>query len=183
HLEEIASTGVCFDRAVATAPWTLPSHASMFTGHFPHEQSADWQRALDSKYPTLAEVLSARGYRTAGFVANVVYCERSAGVARGFAHYEDFLFSWERVARSSHLACYFADKFGLWPCLPEAHKDAGRVNHEFLKWLDAAGAGPFFVFLNYMDAHDPYVAPVPFKGRFSSKTPTNLRVSDGTARS
>jgi hypothetical protein len=73
HLEQFAGTAVKFEMAVSTAPWTLPSHASMFTGRYPHELATGWTRALDARFPTLAEVLRSNGYLTAGFVANTGY--------------------------------------------------------------------------------------------------------------
>ena len=89
-LERLAARGVRFDQAFATAPWTLPSHSSLFTGRWPHELTADWRVPLDETYPTLAEYLAAQGYDTAGFVANLDYCSRETGLSRGFAHYEDY---------------------------------------------------------------------------------------------
>jgi hypothetical protein len=53
--------GVRFERAFSTAPWTLPSHASLLTGDYPHQLSADWIEPLDRKVPTLAERFSAEG--------------------------------------------------------------------------------------------------------------------------
>ena len=69
-IDELAGAGIRFDRVQATSSWTLPSHASMFTGRWPHELSAGWLTPLDGTYPTLAEFLGSRGYATAGFVAN-----------------------------------------------------------------------------------------------------------------
>ena len=91
NLERLAKRGIRFDNARATAPWTLPSHASMFTGHWPHELGAKWMTPLRGNLPTLAEYLGAHGYATAGFVANVVYCSQETGLARGFTHYEDYV--------------------------------------------------------------------------------------------
>ena len=71
NLERLAGRGVRFDRAFAAAPWTLPSHSSLFTGRWPHELTADWQSPLDATHPTLAGYLAAHGYDTAGFVANL----------------------------------------------------------------------------------------------------------------
>ena len=57
---ELAERGIRFDRVQATSSWTLPSHASMFTGRWPHELSAGWLTPLDRTYPTLAEFLGSR---------------------------------------------------------------------------------------------------------------------------
>ena len=62
----------------------------MFTGRWPHELGVDWKSPLRDDVPTLAEYLAAHGYDTAGFAANLDYCSRETGLARGFAHYEDF---------------------------------------------------------------------------------------------
>ena len=59
-IDELASHGICFNRAHASSTWTLPSHASMFTGRWPHELSAGWSTPLDAACPTLAEYLGAR---------------------------------------------------------------------------------------------------------------------------
>ena len=83
---ELAGRGIRFDRAQATSSWTLPSHASMFTGRWPHELSAGWLTPLDSTYPTLAEFLSSRGYATAGFVANYWYCASASGLMSSSAN-------------------------------------------------------------------------------------------------
>ena len=80
--EELASRGISFRRARATSSWTLPSHASMFTGRWPHELSTGWLTPLDASFPTVAEYLGAHGYATAGFVANAYYCASDSGLAR-----------------------------------------------------------------------------------------------------
>ena len=73
-LERLAQRGIRFDRARATAPWTLASHASFFTGRWPHELGVQWHTPLRKDFPMLAEYLGTHGYATAGFVANVQYC-------------------------------------------------------------------------------------------------------------
>ena len=55
NIDAMARRGVLFEHAYSTAPWTLPSHASMFTGRFPHELSADMTSPLDDRWPTIAE--------------------------------------------------------------------------------------------------------------------------------
>ena len=89
NLERLARRGVVFSEARSTAPWTLPSHASMMTGRWPHELSVGPDLPLDGTFPTLAETLGREGYATAGFVGNTVYCNALYGMGRGFARYED----------------------------------------------------------------------------------------------
>jgi hypothetical protein len=85
HLARFAGRGVRFDLAFSTSSWTLPSHASLFTGRWPHELGVDWSSPLRADVPTLAEYLGSRGYDTAGFVANLDYCSRETGSAWGIA--------------------------------------------------------------------------------------------------
>ena len=91
-LAELAERGVRFDSARASSSWTLPSHATMFTGRWLHELSVGWLTPLDQACPTLAEFLSERGYATAGFVGNTMFCAADSGLARGFTRYHDFVF-------------------------------------------------------------------------------------------
>ncbi|MEO8199312.1 MAG: sulfatase [Gemmatimonadota bacterium] len=160
--------GTRFDHTLSTAPWTLPSHASMFTGRFPHELSADWLTPLDGAHKTLAELLTAEGYLSAGFVGNTTYCSYESGLARGFGHYEDYPVTAAQVVFSSALGRYLAgSRFVRRKLL---RKSAGDVNSEFLGWLNGAPKDrPFFVFLNYLDAHNPYQPPPPFDTLFSNR--------------
>ena len=178
ELERFARHSVRFERAIVTAPWTLPSHASMFTGRFHHELSADWDVPLDEVHPTLAEVLSDRGYVTAGFVANNFYGRRQFGLNRGFLHYESRKFGLGAVIAASKLGDTFVRGYNR--LTHGYHRptrmDAGEINERLLKWLPAAKSRPFFVFVNYFDAHEPYVAPPPFNRRFSAVEPPTRRL-------
>ena len=66
-LQSLARRGIRFDRVQATSSWTLPSHASFFTGRWPHDLSASWFTPLDARNPTLAEYLGSRGLRDRRF--------------------------------------------------------------------------------------------------------------------
>ena len=166
NLAALAKRGVTFDQAWSTAPWTLPSQAGMFTGRLPSELSADWLTALDGASPTLAEALAKRGWATGGFVGNTHYCSAETGLARGFAHYEDYRLTpldfalctaiGRRIVLSSWAVdCGLAD----WP----ARKRADEVTRGLVRWLDERGDRPYFAFVNYFDAHDPYLAPPGFR--------------------
>ncbi|MGO9470312.1 MAG: sulfatase-like hydrolase/transferase [Isosphaeraceae bacterium] len=185
-LERLAQRGIRFDEARATAPWTLPSHASMFTGRWPHEVGEKWVTPLRVSFPTLAEYLGEHGYATAGFVANVVYCSQETGLARGFTHYEDYPLEKLAPLRTSGLVEYIAGTIyqmipaleirSLRPLQISMHhwfgfggrKTGASVRRAFLRWLFARPetGRPFFAFLNLCDAHQEYKLPPGAEPRF-----------------
>ena len=183
HLTLWARRGVKFDRARATAPWTLPSHASMLTGYWPHQLSADVSHPLDGAKPTLAEYLGDRGYATGGFVANTYYCNAWYGVDRGFDRYEDFpenaQISAREILRSSTLGRRVAKKLGFKLATPGSkgsRKTAATINRDALAWIDAQPKNqPFFAFLNYYDAHGPYETPAGTTRQFTRPGETEAR--------
>src|SRR5205823_5476783 len=105
HLTAFAADALLFTQAHSPAAWTLPAHASLFTGMYPSRHGAhlaggflpgrsiDGHRRVAFPLPeervTLAEALRDRGYRTAAFAANFSYLYRSFGVAQGFGPYDD----------------------------------------------------------------------------------------------
>jgi arylsulfatase A-like enzyme len=175
-LERLAADGITFDRAYATAPWTTPSHASIFTGHFASDLSTDWAAPLNREPRTLAEVLAARGYRTAGITANVFATSRESGLNRGFAHYDDYhVFSPGELLRATSLvrAVVMRERWRhrLHLDQPLGRKHAPQVEREFLTWLARSSDRPFFAFLNFFDGHGPYLPPSPFDTLFGPLLP------------
>ena len=69
--------------ARSAAPWTLPSHITMFTGLWPFQHGARVDLPYLGASPTVAEHLRSKGYATAGFVSNVRICNRVYGVGAG----------------------------------------------------------------------------------------------------
>ncbi|MEM9378678.1 MAG: sulfatase-like hydrolase/transferase [Planctomycetota bacterium] len=140
-LDAFAERATRYASCVSSAPWTLPSHASMFTGLYPSEHGAhtflpgeghrgDNVFALAPGFDTLAEALARLGYRTGGVVANAIYMRPMLGLGAGFE-------SWD------------------------VRRDPGtRITDRALAWLDGLPGGdrPPFLFVNYMDAHRPYAA-------------------------
>ncbi len=186
QLTRISKKGVRFDRAFSTAPWTAPSHASMFTGRWPHELSIGWDRPLDSTFPTIAEVLESQGYVTAGFVANTTYCSYETGLDRGFLHYEDYDVTFRGICLCSSIIERSLNFINKHPILADLAVDNGnssgdrknalRMNHDFLRWLDASPRDkPFFAFINYYDAHHPYLTPEGDKAPTFGRKPNQPR--------
>ena len=86
-----AGEGITFEMACAAAPFSLPSHMTMFTGLWPFEHRARIDRPYFGPAPTLAEHLADHGYTTAGLVANTGMCNATYGLGRGFDYYADML--------------------------------------------------------------------------------------------
>jgi arylsulfatase A-like enzyme len=174
-LEQWAKRGVRYNRALAPAPWTYPSHASFFTGQWPYQLNSQWNPVLDTPAPTLAEYLASQGFQTAGFAANTNCCSYETGLNRGFAHYEDYsLTPWSLLSRTV-LGKWLLDRalnvgplLGLnfdifytkkWINLQS--RGARDINDRFLGWLGHRQPDrPFFAYLNYFDAHEPFVPPM-----------------------
>lgn len=168
-MEALAERSVLFTRAIAPSPWTLPSHASMFTGHWPHRIWGDrplgsgWPEVLRPEFPTVAEALWRYGYATGGFIGNVVFASAATGLDRGFVTYRDYPVSLGQVVLSSGIGRALAGA-ELWRRAvdyydPVNRKDAHFVADEFLRWQSAQRDRPFFAFLNFFDAHEPYPPP------------------------
>ena len=151
----------------------------MFTGRWPHELSVGWRTPLDAAAPTVAEFLRARGYATAGFIANTTYCAADSGLGRGYTVYRDYIFHELSPFRMAVLVQksldglqtigdVLGDAFDLaWlkagvtrvrERFETDRKEAAVVNREFLDWLSHRPQPdrPYFAFLNYFDAHTPY---------------------------
>jgi arylsulfatase A-like enzyme len=163
----------------------------MFTGRWPHELSTGWLTPLDASFPTVAEHLGAHGYATAGFVANLSYCASDSGLARGFATYRDYHFPaltalhvavivQRLVDGFRDLASFVTDRLELpyltppadmtWQLFAQDRKHAEVIRREFLDWLSGRPRldQPFFAFLNFYDAHQPYQLPPTGIHRFGS---------------
>jgi arylsulfatase A-like enzyme/Flp pilus assembly protein TadD len=134
-LDGLAARGVRWTRAITPTPLTLPAHTSLFTGLVPPEHGVEinGREALPRDVPTLAGAFTARGYRTAGFVASLIL-DRRFGLARGFQHYDDEV-SGEQGGK----------------------RDARQMTDAALEWLQARPAGkPLFLWVHYYDPHEPY---------------------------
>lgn len=181
-MTRLANEGVMFENAYATSSWTLTAHASLFTGRWPYEHKADGGRSLDDTYPTIAEALSARGYRTGAFVGNFETVTKHWGFARGFAHFEDYYQTIPQLTVSSFYG-RFLEYYALHKVLGMEfsidRRWAPSVNQSALDWIDKDTEKPFFAFINYYDVHAPYISPE--RARFSDlENPGGLVNTDWT---
>lgn len=176
RLEQWARGARVYDDCISTASSTVPSHASMFTGLLPSEHGANNRhRFLDDGYETVAELFAEAGYQTYLFAANP-HISSDENFQQGFdveEHPWDKAYRAEAMRimrskvlpddRSSELSARFqSGKLNPWDI-----KACGELAHRGLEsWLTRRDAGrPVFVFLNYMEAHRPYVPARDFRAR------------------
>lgn len=152
NLDRLARESAVYTGAFSTTSWTLPAHASLFTGKFPSSHGARFDpegplilegfrgfeegdlvraRGLDDDPRTLAELLGEAGYVTGAVVAGP-WLTRVFGLDRGFDQYDD--------ANIGHVD----------------GRRAGQVTHRALSWIDENPGERFFLFVNYYDPHSPY---------------------------
>jgi arylsulfatase A-like enzyme/Flp pilus assembly protein TadD len=140
-LDALAHTGVRFDKAYATAPITLVSHASLMTGRYPpgHRARHNGIR-MDLAVPTIAEALAHTGLRTAAFVA-AFPLDRRFGLIKGFQTYGD------RMPRGAdgRLA---------------NERPARMVVDDALAWYGRDKQQRFFLWVHFFEPHSPYGNPL-----------------------
>ena len=160
-LERWAKTARVFDCS-AVSCWTMPSHASMFTGLFPVEHGVNTERSvLADDVETIAELLQANGYQTYLFSANP-FISSGHGFAQGFQleeHPDDeHLVEQAREAlrkkldpeKRRRVRKNWAAPLRAWKLKASGELATSR----FFEFLDTRDADrPFFAFLNYMEAH------------------------------
>ena len=151
RLTALAREGTVFTQAFSPAPWTVPAHASLFTGRYPslHRTDCGSLRLPDGEV-TLAEILRDAGYRTVGYTANP-WLGSTYNFQQGFDTYGE---TWREVPEGS-------DDTG-------ASITNGKVER-FLRWRQEhpeAREQPFFLFINYFEPHLPYHPPEPERSRF-----------------
>lgn len=151
-LARVAREGTTFTRAYATSSWTLPSHLSAVTGLPAHELGVGFDaQVYDRPDETLAERFRRRGYRTAAVISNS-FLNAGSGFARGFDTFQQ--------AESALDVCrtapgMIADTYWPWFAAAVCNWTASEVTRRARALMDDEH-GPFFLALNYMDAHDPY---------------------------
>jgi arylsulfatase A-like enzyme len=200
-LTGLAKSGTAYSNAFATAPWTLPSHGSLFTGQYPskHGAHADHKR-LPEKPVTLAEQFRTAGYETVA-VSNNTWISEEFGFGRGF---ETFFKTWQYAQTDTDLGTVARSEEGtdaLWTLgkrlfdgnpfvnalnavygkfFRKQYDDgAKRTNQWIESWVDSrAEDRPFFLFVNYLEPHLAYDPPKTYAEPF---LPDGISYQEATA--
>jgi arylsulfatase A-like enzyme len=152
NLDRFAQRATVYERAYSTSSWTLPTHASIFTGLLPMQHGAQSDPASDNRslsygvrplagsFATLGELLRDAGYRTAAVVGGPAL-RREVGISQGFEVYDDELTS-------------LHDRFH--------GRRAEVVGSAAIGLVERFGDEPYFLFVNFFDPHAPYAPPAPW---------------------
>ena len=143
NLDKLASESIVLDDFMTVAPTTLASHASLFTGKYPHSHGTPRNGFLvNDENVMLAELLQEAGFSTAGF-AGAFPLASQFGIAQGFDHWNE---EFERLDDAL-----------------VNERAADRVTDAVIQYLDEADLGrKQFLFVHYFDPHAPYVSPSPY---------------------
>jgi arylsulfatase A-like enzyme len=152
NLARLARSGVVFDRAYTTAPWTLPAHFSAVTGLPAHDLGVDFEdQQYNRSIPTLAQRFRRDGYRTAAVISNT-FLNHGSGFGRGFDTFEQAGNALDVCRTAPGL---LLDRYSPWFAATVCNWSAREVTDRALAHVTNTRA-PLFLLLNYMDAHDPY---------------------------
>ena len=156
-MDDLARAGAKFTNAIATAPITLTSHASLLSGRYPPGHGARHNGiAAAADVPMLAEAFKSRGWSTAAFVS-AFPLDRRFGLARGFDTYDD------QLPRA--------------PAGEALNERAGMETAERARdWLIAHSAQPFFLWLHLFEPHAPYGSPA--GGSLSARYDAEIAIAD-----
>jgi len=182
NLKKFSEEGVLYTYAVAPGCGTLTTHASIFTGLYVKRHGAycDFPqyphgRPLADRFHTVAEIFSEKDYLTLGIVANYAYLSYYFGLDQGFQHYDQrspvpFLAETQsyylRQGVRNILTCFASPSD-----FDQLYRRAEDINQEVFTLLEKLKKNdiPFFLFINYMDAHSPYIPPPPFDKFYPGK--------------
>ena len=183
NLKKFSEDATLFSGAIAASDMTLSTHASIFTGMYASQHGAHYDppayggRPLSDKLHTIAEILSEKGYSTMGVVANHGYLSYRFNMNQGFHYYDQKLpvpFLGKGGIQKHYIIGSIRDILTILappPIFDQWYRRAEEINREAFTLLNKVKKDnvPFFLFINYMDAHEPYIPPPPFDTFYPGK--------------
>jgi len=153
EIDRIAAEGVVYERAYSPAVFTRSAMASIWTSQYPdqHRVGVDPDVGIAVNRPTLAELLSAGGIETAGFIGNPV--ARGFGLDRGFSEFRSVYEQKTNLGRVTHAEAFRS-------VLPA--------------FFAARRAPRLFAYVHYLEPHFPYDPPEPFNTLFGPDAPLTI---------
>ena len=159
NLDKLASESIVLDNFMTVAPTTLASHASLFTGKYPHSHGTPRNGFMvNDENVLLAELLQENGFSTAGFIGAFPLSSQF-GIAQGFDHWDE---EFERFQGNDNVLVN--------------ERQAHSVTDAVIRYLEEADLDRRqFLFVHYFDPHAPYEAPPPYDGLYDPQGSDGLR--------
>jgi len=156
-LDRLALEGTQFQQCASSVPSTLPSHSTIFTGRYPfvHGVRSNAGYVLSDENTTLAEVLSAHGYKTSAEIAAPVIGGHTQ-LGQGFDRYHDLEFP--DIQRKT----LYVQEGEEQRSVEVEEREADDITNFGIRFIQENRKDKFFLWLHYFDAHQPYSPP----GRF-----------------
>jgi len=194
NIDDLGKNGIIFERAISSSPWTLPSHASFLTGKTVSQHKITQKAIYDTRKGHLFNfgliqglegylpvLLKTRGYQTIG-ISNNAWISKAFGFQAGFDIFIDqfsykmgFVNSLKEFIRnraSKDISnSIFTKEFIMHSnCRPAKLDNGACKTHNLLKNIFSQGVfakdKPFFLFLNFIEPHLPYLPPPPYDKMF-----------------
>lgn len=179
NLTALAGKGMLFTRMYAQASSTRPSVATILSSLYPTVHKVNYERDfLPESVTVLPEVLQAAGYKTFGASANA-NVSPTFGYSQGFDEF--WVWKTESAFRLTMMGRAAEDVFGphlLSRLLREQGEivpHAGIVTDITLRWVSQRGVEPFFLYVHYIDPHEPYGPPSPYDHTFDYRSDPPVR--------
>ncbi len=149
-LDALAEEGALFERCIAPAPLTLPSHSTLLTGFQPYTHGArnNGTHKMGAEVRSIAQRLKEEGFST-GAVTSAFVLDSRFGLDSGFDSYDDDLSGGTGQGN-----------FGF------AETTAVDTSRRALEWLERRGDERWFLWIHYFDPHSDYNPPEPYRSRF-----------------
>lgn len=162
-LNRLAAKSARFNNAFSAAPWTVPSHGSMFTGMLPSNHGCTFAHPkLSPLKTTIASLLSENAYKTVAFYSNPWLGDRATGLLRGFSEKHE------------------SPVGGLGRMISKNGDQGGRETISSISsWLNLNNEEPYFLFVNFLEAHLPFDPPADYRKKLLSDLPADDIVSIG----
>ena len=164
NLDRLAADSILFTRARSSAPWTVPSFASMFTG-LAVDVHGLWRHnhSLPDNLPTLAQFMRDAGFHTAAGGANP-FLKPGNGLSRGFVeHYIDIHKWYEKTGRPAPDPRWLKPEQRTHEKKRIYYTSTPCITGFAIEWLPQNRDRDFFLWVHYLDPHGAYFPPPKYR--------------------
>jgi len=157
HIDRIAQKGVLFKSVISTSPWTIPSHASMFTSLYPFQHKANWDTLkIRDGILTIFDIFSRRGYE-------MVACSANTILFSPYNIFGDSVKLLNPIKRGHPHLSIFVDGFN------PGESNSENISNLFIRYIRKYDfSRPLLAYLNFYDLHPKYPCREPFISKFIS---------------